>query len=490
MQPFNSIGTMAQQAQKPHTGNNQQNVDDILSVDITDFGPITKGTLNLKPLTILIGPNGCGKSYIATLAHSIINATHVQPLEIANFDSKSSFNFQTVIQETKHILDEHTAGADTVNSSLFKSYVRHKFQKLDEIMSINFTGGHKSLIRSGKSQFRLDVKSKILRGTMIGAQTIKIKPVNTLKLKVHFNKYKDGMNIDLDNILRINDNTVHLNLPDFATNTLFETTTMPPLLSTALYTIQPDFKQSVYFPAERGGLTLAYRSLTLHLYGNIGLAGTDTLNSDMTNASTNFLSVLFVHAITKTKFAGLVEQFENSALEGNIVVRENAKKSFGVVFRHNDTDFPLSKSSSSVKNLALFFLYLKHMAQEGETLIVEEPEIALHPDNQLLLARLIVKLINAGLHIMVTTHSQYFLEQLSHCAVAGAQPNKNSPSFQSDERLDKDSVAAYSFEKGDGGYVMAPITIDDEGIPQYEFTRVYDKLYNELLGLEKDMDDS
>ena len=74
--------------------------------------------------------------------------------------------------------------------------------------------------------------------------------------------------------------------------------------------------------------------------------------------------------------------------------------------------------------------------------------------------------------------------------MAGAQPNKNSPSFQSDERLDKDSVAAYSFEKGDGGYVMAPITIDDEGIPQYEFTRVYDKLYNELLGLEKDMDDS
>ena len=75
--------------------------------------------------------------------------------------------------------------------------------------------------------------------------------------------------------------------------------------------------------------------------------------------------------------------------------------------------FLLVNRPRPVKNLALFFLYLKHMAQEGETLIVEEPEIALHPDNQLLLARLIVKLINAGLHIMVTTHSQYFLEQLS-----------------------------------------------------------------------------
>ena len=177
-------------------------------------------------------------------------------------------------------------------------------------------------------------------------------------------------------------------------------------------------------------------------------------------------------------------------LEGNIIARGKRKKSLDVIFEHNDTDFPLGKSASSVKDLALFFLYLKHKAQEGEMAIIEDPEITLHPDNQLLLARLIAKLVNAGLYIMVTTHSQYFLEQLSHCIVAGAQPNEDISSFQGDERLDKNYVAAYIFEKDGGGYSMAPITIDDNGIPQYEFTAVSEKLYNELLGLERDTDDS
>ena len=45
-----------------------------LTVDITNFGSITSGRINVKPLTILIGPNNSGKSYAAILLHSIISA--------------------------------------------------------------------------------------------------------------------------------------------------------------------------------------------------------------------------------------------------------------------------------------------------------------------------------------------------------------------------------------------------------------------------------
>ena len=459
-----------------------------LSVGITDFGPVTRGILNLKPLTILVGPNGCGKSHVATLVHSIVNAAHDQSLETIVPDSKRSFDIQTIIDEGKRIFEKYKTGINPVSSNLYKMYARHKFEKLHETLSANFDE-HKSLIRTGKNRFKLDIKSNAIQGTMIGSQTVKMKPANTLRLKAHFKK-QTVASLDPNEALHRDGSTVHLDLPNFIVDMPFAVSSVPTLLAAALHANRSHLGRSIYFPAERGGLTLAYRSLTLHFYDRVGLAGADSLNSDMTNVSTNFLSLLLMRADTRTEFADFAEQFEKRALDGSIIAREDAKKSLNVVFKHNHADFPLSKSASSVKDLALFLLYLKHQAQKGEMAIVEEPEITLHPHNQLLLARLIAKLVNAGLHIMVTTHSQYFLEQLSHCVMAGSQLDKDNPSFQSNERLDRNSVAAYSFKKDDDGYKMAPIAIDDEGIPQYEFISASEKLYDELLGLERDTDDS
>ena len=44
-----------------------------LKLDIKNFGPITSGSFELKPLTIFIGPNNAGKSYAAMLTHGISN---------------------------------------------------------------------------------------------------------------------------------------------------------------------------------------------------------------------------------------------------------------------------------------------------------------------------------------------------------------------------------------------------------------------------------
>ena len=189
----------------------------------------------------------------------------------------------------------------------------------------------------------------------------------------------------------------------------------------------------------------------------------------------------------KTEFAPLVEMFEESALQGSVIAQENTTKSLSLAFKKDKSILPLSRSASSVKDLAIFLLYLKHVAKKGETIVLEEPETTLHPDNQILLAGLIARLVNAGLRIVVTTHSPYFLEQLSHCVVAGSsQAGKEFREFADDERLDKASVAAYSFEEDDGGYKMMPINVDDEGIPQHDFVNASERQYNELLKLEQD----
>lgn len=189
----------------------------------------------------------------------------------------------------------------------------------------------------------------------------------------------------------------------------------------------------------------------------------------------------------KTEFTPLVEDFEKNALHGSVIAQKTATKSLSLAFEKDRTALPLSRSASSVKDLAIFLLYLKHAAKKGETIILEEPETTLHPDNQILLARLIAKLVNVGLRIVITTHSPYFLEQLSHCVVAGSsQAGKEFREFADDERLDKDSVAAYSFKEDGDGYKMVPITVDDEGIPQHDFVNASERQYNELLKLEQD----
>ncbi len=461
----------------------------ILSIDVTDFGPVTRGVLNLKPLTILVGPNGCGKSHIATLTHSVINAEYDAPVEMLTPNPNASFNINTLLEEAIRIHNARMAGANSIDSNIYESYTRHKFQKLHDMLAANFAGGHKSLIRTGKEHFKIILTSKDLSGVVECTDTITSIPANKARLKIHFKRHKGSINVDLDKMLRIDGDTVHIDIPDFHDHKLLEAGAALPLLTAALHIRQPSLGRSIYFPAERGGLTLAYRSLTLHFYNNIGWPSVNSLDLDMTNVSTNFLSLLLKHAGDKTKFADSVETFEKKALNGCIVAREDEKKSINVVFEQSGASFPLSKSASSVKDLALFLLYLKHRANKGETVILEEPETTMHPRNQIMLARFIAKMVNAGLRVLITTHSQYFLEQLSHCVMAGSSSGEGPIPFQNDEMLNNNSVAAYGFKKDGDGYRMSPIEVDAEGIPQYEFIDVSESLYDELLRLER-ADDS
>jgi predicted ATPase len=43
----------------------------MFTVKVRDFGPIEKGEVTLRPLTVLIGPNNAGKSYLALLTYAL-----------------------------------------------------------------------------------------------------------------------------------------------------------------------------------------------------------------------------------------------------------------------------------------------------------------------------------------------------------------------------------------------------------------------------------
>ena len=42
-----------------------------LTLDVTDFGPIARACVELRPLTVFVGPSNSGKSWLATQAYAL-----------------------------------------------------------------------------------------------------------------------------------------------------------------------------------------------------------------------------------------------------------------------------------------------------------------------------------------------------------------------------------------------------------------------------------
>jgi len=73
----------------------------------------------------------------------------------------------------------------------------------------------------------------------------------------------------------------------------------------------------------------------------------------------------------------------------------------------------MDESSSAVRSLLDIGFYLRHEAKVGDLLMVDEPELNLHPENQRRIARLFARLINLGIKVFITTHSDYIIKELN-----------------------------------------------------------------------------
>jgi hypothetical protein len=83
----------------------------------------------------------------------------------------------------------------------------------------------------------------------------------------------------------------------------------------------------------------------------------------------------------------------------------------------------INECSSSVRSLMFLYFYLLYKAKPGDFLIIDEPELNLHPSNQRKIARLFAKLINKGIKLLITTHSDYIIKRLNTLIML-----KNNPS--------------------------------------------------------------
>lgn len=153
-------------------------------------------------------------------------------------------------------------------------------------------------------------------------------------------------------------------------------------------------------------------------------------------------------------YGDLASEIESLILKG--IVQTNSDGELQIKTGGKIYGFP--EASSTVKALADLVFYIRHRAFKMSRLIIDEPEIHLHPDNQLLLTRIFAKMINRGLRLTISTHSDYIIRELNnlimlHYVGADFADKANNLGYDIADSLDAGLIQPYLFEWKSNGKV-------------------------------------
>lgn len=166
---------------------------------------------------------------------------------------------------------------------------------------------------------------------------------------------------------------------------------------------------------------------------------------------------------------------------GKIEVDEEDK----VIYRLSDGEpLPINAAASSIKELAPLYVLLDKYPASHLSILFEEPEAHLHPQKQVDIADFVVRAVNEGSHMQITTHSDYFLRRLNDRIYLHKIQERDQTVYA--DTLQKYSYAdlivnpaligAYLLRRQEDGSVKVTPQPLDKGIPYESF---YDVISNE-----------
>ncbi|MGE8542189.1 AAA family ATPase [Acinetobacter sp. ANC 3813] len=425
---------------------------------IKNLGNLEEGKIEVKPLTLLCGPNNTGKTWVMYTLYGFLNnrdinnLTGVDQIVISlkenglwEFDLEEwlNENFKNTLKSIEKTIKHKLPSIFNSENSLFENSVFSWEVSLKDIIERN---------KSEHFEFEFSLGSK------------QIPAFKALKEK---DSHIISMTLIKDLPKEI--------LSDVISSLIYD------------YLLGKNAQDQTAFliPAERNGLHLFYRELSsrrtalLHHASrdelDLHLLLKDVLGSKYAKPIADYIDWLndltnIKKGAEKTKYHDLAEEVKkliggkyNIDAEGNITFVPKKKRG-GPTAPKMD----LHLSSSTAKSLFGLWFYLEYQAKENSILMIDEPELNLHPSNQRLVARLIAKMVNKGLKIVISTHSDYFVRELNSLIMLGEnngnQVVKNQIlkkySIDNESLLTKDQIGAYVFECG----LLKSMEVNQEGI--------------------------
>ena len=500
-----------------------------IALSVENFGPIAKADIKLRPLTVFVGPSNTGKTYLTVLLYALHrlyaddqlfwngdsrsgHAAFARRLDQAAYRHELAKVLGPEIQRWVKNLPPSSAtdlspDALSVPVPLSKAIVQ-LFDDTSETGAdlaaeiqrcLGLGDNAKSLIRKGSR-----------RQPRIAINTLQTESTNlseVCQFQFHLNGNRSAAVIE-----SLGDINLHIGSSrssrllrnrafprswlteepdmgdeenDFRFQVMFGA-----ILRAILGEVVGDLGRDVlYLPPDRTGIMHAHRAVVSSIVRQAPYALQRRLDlPSVSGVMSDFLERLIeIDTIDKNRNPegdALASQLEESLLNGRIEVEpsESGYPSFFYRPFGWTEPLPLLHSSSMVSELAPVVLALRHYLEAGDTIIIEEPESHLHPAAQSTFTRFLAKLVHANIHVIITTHSDWVLEQCANLVhMSGLTRKERSGLIGDEDALSPEQFGAWLFEpkQSPRGSVVSELAIDPRsGGLVRDYREVLDDTYN------------
>ena len=491
-----------------------------LELEVADFGPIVRAKVDLRPLTVFIGPSNTGKSYLAILIYALHQVfggytyTRFGRIRFRGIISPALFrrykrdlseeNIEALLKLANSLADDPGL-RDRDNITLppqVTDLLSFSFDNLAGALSreirrcFGIGESHALIHREQTRTSRIVMRRRIPDQTEISEHTISLARKSGFKtmvpaevpIPVDFNPENE---IDLTRDFHFILHHIHTSRKiskksssqDFMAFEFLQT--LDQMVRPSLF--GPLHLPAYYLPADRTGIMHAHSVVVSALIANASTAGLHTAvpTPILSGVLADFLKELIAiaqegPASRKTK-RGFGKKIEDAILGGSVRIEQSPSTNYPrfVYQPHRwKNNLALANASSMVSELAPVVLYLRHIIKPDNVLIVEEPESHLHPAMQVEFTRQLAALADAGFRVIVTTHSEWLLDELANIVRRSKLPK----AARGDKiALRPDQVGAWLFEpkKRPKGSVVKELRLDDTGMYPSGYDEVAKGLHND-----------
>ena len=393
-----------------------------MKLKITNLGPIDSMIIDMsKPFILFAGDNGTGKTYAATFLYALIKMFSF------DIDIQSEKKGLHILQRFDNVI-EGELNVDELYDAL-EDFMHKQLKGILKYMNLNIkTDLFKCEIATTKEEWREELlnKSVSVRSNYI------VKKTNSFDFHLELT----------------GENSRPLMLSFLKTSLFFDG-----IIGAKMFT------------AERSGIYTFNKELSVGRLKNpdelLNIRYPRPVSDGLADAAD-----VVEQKKKESEYHQFADEIEQMILHGGITVSDEGEIRYHA---SEDTELGFNESSSAVKTLAPLVFYLRHSAGQYNILFVDEPELNLHPKNQILLAKVFVKMINAGLRLVISTHSDYIIREINNMIMADGL-NKAGDKIFTDKGYDEslclsqDKFAPYLFQKGKNGKVkVEPLEVDRYG---------------------------